>query len=132
MDARLAPEAAYGLPLGSVNIIRNAGGSARDALRSLLLSNHLLGTEEVLIVKHTKCGLLGATNKMGRELLKANLGIKESEELDNMDFLPIEDLEKATKDDVEYYRNHKLRLAKVKVSGWIHDVDTGIIKKIVE
>jgi carbonic anhydrase len=44
MDARLDPASAYGISLGEANIIRNAGGSARDAPRSILLSNQLLGT----------------------------------------------------------------------------------------
>jgi carbonic anhydrase len=85
-----------------------------------------------LIVKHTKCGLLGPTNEMAREIIKNNSGIERSEELEDMDFLPFESLEKAVKEDAEWFRNHKLKLGKVKVTGWIHDIDTGVVRKIVE
>ena len=56
MDARIDPTAAYGVNLGDAHVIRNAGGSARDALRSLVISEQLLGTKEILLIKHTGCG----------------------------------------------------------------------------
>jgi carbonic anhydrase len=58
MDARIDPAAAFGIDLGDVHVIRNAGGNAEDALRSILISQHLLGTNEVVLVKHTECGML--------------------------------------------------------------------------
>ena len=59
MDARIDPAAAYGISLGDAHIIRNAGGNARDALRSLIISEQLLGTKEILLIKHTGCGMSG-------------------------------------------------------------------------
>ncbi len=56
MDARIDPAAAFGIDLGDAHIIRNAGGNAKDALRSILISQHLLGTREIILVKHTGCG----------------------------------------------------------------------------
>jgi carbonic anhydrase len=53
MDARIDPAAAFGIDLGDAHVIRNAGGSARDAIRSIVISQQLLGTQEVLLVKHT-------------------------------------------------------------------------------
>lgn len=53
MDARLHPTSAVGVGLGDAHIIRNAGGSAKDAIRSLTISQQLLGTEQIVIVKHT-------------------------------------------------------------------------------
>src|SRR5712671_6793277 len=59
MDARLTVEDALGLRIGDAHIIRNAGGLATDdAIRSLVISQHLLGTEEVIVVEHTGCGML--------------------------------------------------------------------------
>lgn len=58
MDARIDPAAAFGIDLGDAHVIRNAGGNAEDALRSILISQHLLGTTEVVLVKHTGCGML--------------------------------------------------------------------------
>jgi carbonic anhydrase len=53
MDARIDPAAAFGIDLGDAHVIRNAGGSARDAIRSIVLSEQLLGTQEIVLVKHT-------------------------------------------------------------------------------
>ena len=53
MDARIDPAAAFGIELGDAHVIRNAGGSAKEALRSIVISQQLLGTREILLVKHT-------------------------------------------------------------------------------
>ena len=53
MDARIDPASAFGIELGDAHVIRNAGASARDALRSIVISEQLLGTREVILVKHT-------------------------------------------------------------------------------
>ena len=59
MDARLTVEHVLGLRTGEAHIIRNAGGLATDdAIRSLVISQHLLGTEEVIVIEHTGCGML--------------------------------------------------------------------------
>src|SRR3954467_124828 len=58
MDARIDPARALGLEEGDAHVIRNAGGRIADALRSLAISQQLLGTEEVAIVHHTDCGML--------------------------------------------------------------------------
>ena len=59
MDARLTVEEVLGLRSGEAHIIRNAGGLATDdAIRSLVISQHLLGTEEVIVIEHTGCGML--------------------------------------------------------------------------
>src|SRR5271163_5104000 len=59
MDARLTVEQVLGLKTGDAHIIRNAGGIVtEDAIRSLIISHHLLGTQEFIIINHTDCGLL--------------------------------------------------------------------------
>src|ERR1700739_5068613 len=59
MDARLTVEQFLGLKTGDAHIIRNAGGLVvEEALRSLIISHHLLGTQEFIIINHTDCGLL--------------------------------------------------------------------------
>jgi carbonic anhydrase len=60
MDARIDPAAAYGIDLGDAHVIRNAGGNAKDAIRSIVISEQLLGTTEVLVIKHT--GMSGAVS----------------------------------------------------------------------
>src|SRR5262245_32458616 len=62
MDARLDPAKALGLQEGDAHVIRNAGGRAADALRSLVISEQLLGTNEVIVLHHTDCGMLTFDN----------------------------------------------------------------------
>ena len=70
MDARLAVEDLLGLQTGEAHIIRNAGGVvAEDTIRSLVISHHLLDTREIVLIHHTRCGMLAFTD----DLLKAGL-----------------------------------------------------------
>src|SRR5438270_1623093 len=63
IDARLHPETFLGLDIGDAHVIRNAGGRASDdAIRSLIISTHLLGTREFAVIHHTDCGMLTFTN----------------------------------------------------------------------
>ena len=81
MDARIDPAAAYGIDLGDAHVIRNAGASAKDALRSLVISEQLLGTQEIILVKHTGCGMLTFANEDAVGLIKKNLGEEAAGEL---------------------------------------------------
>ena len=75
MDARLDVEEALGLRTGDAHIIRNAGGLATDdAIRSLIVSQERLGTDEVLVIGHTGCGLEGADEEEMRDHLAARTG----------------------------------------------------------
>ena len=68
MDARLTVEDVLGLRTGDAHIIRNAGGLATDdAIRSLVISQHLLGTEEIIVIEHTGCGMLTFEDEPVRE-----------------------------------------------------------------
>ena len=77
-------------------------------------------------------GLLGATNEMARGALKSHLPESQSAAVDAYEFYPIADLEKSAREDVEYFRNHELMLKSVNVTGWILDIDTGEVKKVVD
>ena len=74
MDARIDPARAFGIELGDAHVIRNAGAMASDALRSIIISEQLLGTQEILLVKHTGCGMLTFKNEDAVKLVGANLG----------------------------------------------------------
>ncbi len=75
MDARLTVEQVLGLRTGEAHIIRNAGGLATDdAIRSLVISQHLLGTEEVLVIEHTGCGMLTFDDQHVREHIAESTG----------------------------------------------------------
>src|SRR5918911_5596721 len=73
MDARIVPSKALGLEEGDAHVIRNAGGSAREALRSLVISQRLLGTNAVAVIHHTDCGMLTFTNRDLHEKVKREL-----------------------------------------------------------
>ena len=77
MDARLTVEPMLGLKIGDAHIIRNAGGIAtEDAVRSLIISHHLLGTQEIMIINHTDCGMLTFSDDEFRTAIQAETGIR--------------------------------------------------------
>jgi carbonic anhydrase len=130
MDARIDPKSAFNIPLGAAHVIRNAGASAREAFRSLVISQQLLGTSEVLVVKHTGCGMLTFDNAAAREVVKSNKGEAAAKEVQDLDFLTFPDLEQAVRDDVEWLRNKKIEEG-VTITGWVYEVETGKARKVV-
>ena len=135
MDSRLDPVPAFGIGPGEAHVLRNAGGSAVDALRSILVSHHLLGTVEILVVKHTACGMLTFDNPAGRRAIAGSLGSacgeRQQADLDKMDLLPFADLEGSVRDDVDFLKGCGLLKEGTTVSGWTYDVGTGKVKHIV-
>jgi len=122
MDARLIPTKALGLEEGDAHVIRNAGGLAKDALRSLVISQQLLGTQEVVILHHTECGMLGFKN----EDLYEKLG----DEAREIDFLPFSDLEQSVRDDVRFLKDSPLVPDEVSIRGFVYDVKTGRVAEV--
>ncbi len=128
MDARLHPEKFLGLDVGDAHMIRNAGGRAsQDAIRSLVISQQLLGTNEVVVIHHTDCGMLTFTN----EQLASKLHKEQGLDVKGMDFLPFGDLEQSVRDDVETLRSSQLIPSGVTISGAVYDVQTGELKPVV-
>src|ERR1700758_4465203 len=77
MDARLHPSKILGLTEGDAHIIRNAGGVVtEDAIRSLAISQRLLGTEEIILIHHTDCGMLTFTDDEFRQSIERESGIR--------------------------------------------------------
>jgi len=125
MDARLDPARFLGLEEGDAHVIRNAGGRARDAVRSLVISQQLLGTREVVVVHHTDCGMLTFTDQQLHEKLEEGLGQKT-----DAAFLPFSDLDQSVRDDVEAIRRDPLLLPDVPVTGFVYDVSTGRLRQV--
>src|SRR5579884_3566341 len=118
MDARLDPARFLGLEEGDAHVIRNAGGRASpDAVRSLVISQQLLGTREVVVVHHTDCGMLSFTDEQLRQKLHDELGADT-----DMEFLPFSNLEQSVRDDVAMLRSSPLLLQDATVRGFIYDV----------
>jgi carbonic anhydrase len=126
MDARLDPAKALGLEEGDAHVIRNAGGRAADALRSLVISQQLLGTNAVIVVHHTDCGMLTFDNATLQGICKERLDADASE----IDFLPFGNLEQSVRDDVELIRTSPLIPNDIDVTGFIYDVKTGKIHEV--
>ncbi|KAH7375114.1 carbonic anhydrase [Plectosphaerella cucumerina] len=133
MDARIDPAKAFGIELGDAHVIRNAGGSAVDGLRSIIISQQLLGTHEVVLVKHTGCGMVTFRNEDAYELVEQKLGTEAAQELKakKFDFLPFAELEQALRDDIDFIRGSKLVPPQVVLSGWIYEVETGRTRRVV-
>lgn len=134
MDARIDPASAFGITLGDAHVIRNAGASAKDALRSLVISEQLLGTQEIILVKHTGCGMLTFQDQDGLDVVKNNLGeegVKAVEDGFKGEFLPFPDLEREVKSDVEWLKANKAIPDSVAVSGWVYEVETGKVRSVV-
>ncbi|KAL8832119.1 MAG: hypothetical protein Q9191_000441 [Dirinaria sp. TL-2023a] len=131
MDARIDPAVAFGISLGDAHVIRNAGGNARDALRSLVISEQLLGTQEILLIKHSGCGMLTFSNEDAHTVVEKNLGSEGEDALRGLDFQPFGDLDQGVKDDVAFLKESKAIPDGVNVSGWVYEVETGRVKPIV-
>ncbi|KAJ7462805.1 hypothetical protein B0H11DRAFT_97490 [Mycena galericulata] len=133
MDARINPFKQLGISEGEAHIIRNAGGMAKDALRSLVISQRLLGTREIAVYHHTGCGMTTFRGSELKRLVKwANPGDGRcAEEIDAMQFLEFSDLEESVKDDVKFLQDSPLILKDTKITGWIHHIETGEATRVV-
>ena len=126
MDARIDPARILGFGEGDAHVIRNGGGDAREALRSLLLSQHLLETREVALIRHTDCGLSGGSNDAIRQKVTEASGGDASE----IDFLPFADLEEAVRDDIRFLESSPLLAPGSTVRGYVYDVETRSLQEV--
>ena len=127
MDARLDPAQALGLEEGDAHVIRNAGGRTAEALRSLVISQQLLGTNEVIVLHHTDCGMATFDNATLHGICRERLGADATA----IDFLPFSDLEQSVRDDVALLRSSPLIPDDTTIHGFIYDVKTGKIHEVV-
>lgn len=128
MDARIEPMKLAGLKTGDAHIIRNAGGRASDdAIRSLIVSNRLVGTNDWLVIHHTGCGIENMTQEKMAAL--AN-GPGNSSEGDYINWLTFGDRIGSVRDDVKRLREHPLTPPDVTVTGFIYDIETGLLTEV--
>ena len=147
MDARLDPAKFAGLAEGDAHVIRNAGGRASDdAIRSLIISHKLLGTNEWFVIHHTDCGMETFTDEVMRSLLRQSLDTAElkpngwhdvgrgpgSSEGDFIDWLTIESQTESVISDVRRIRSHPLVPGSVPIYGYIYDVKNGKLVEVTE
>jgi carbonic anhydrase len=126
MDARIIPSRQLGLEEGDAHVIRNAGGRARDALRSLVISQRLLGTNEIAVIHHTDCGMLTFTNRDLHAKVKQDLGA----DAGDIDFLPFSDVEESVREDVAFLLSSPLIPGTTVIRGFVYDVRTGRLNEV--
>ena len=123
MDARLDPARFLGLEEGDAHVIRNAGGIVNDeTIRSLVISHHLLGTEEAIVIGHRGCGMLTFTNADVHEKLGPGS--------ESIDFQPFPDVAERVRESVETIRKHPLLGESFGATGFVYDVETGRIEPV--
>jgi carbonic anhydrase len=128
MDARIDPMRILGLRDGDAHILRNAGGRVSDdIIRSVIVSQQLLGTRQIVLMHHTRCGLLNVTNEELRQRLRPQLGAS----VDAIDFLPLgADPMASVREDVQHLRNSSALAPDSEVRGYVYDVTTGRITSV--
>ncbi len=128
MDSRILFERCLNLRPGDAHMIRNAGGIATDdAIRSLLVSHHLLDTQEFIIINHTDCGLLKVKESELRAKLADKMGANASEPAH---FYAFDDLEANVREQVHKVKSHPWIPKQIPVRGFIYDVKTGKLTEV--
>jgi carbonic anhydrase len=126
MDSRLDLFGALGLELGEVHMIRNAGGVVTDdVIRSLVISQRTLGTEEILVLQHTDCGLLKATDEELKDAIEADVGVRPGFAFD-----AFTDLDLNVRRSLARLRATLFLLHTDRIRGFVYDVDTGRIREV--
>ncbi|CAB4737636.1 unannotated protein [freshwater metagenome] len=128
MDSRLDVFRMLDLEIGDAHILRNAGGRVTDdTLRSLILSMHVMNTNEVFVIHHTGCGLHRVTNAD----LQSRVGLATGQDAAHIDFLPFDDLVDSVLGDVERLRTLPLLPIGITLHGAIYDVHTGTLHRVI-
>jgi carbonic anhydrase len=126
MDARILPARMLGLEEGDAHVIRNAGGRVQDALRSLVISQRLLGTDEVMVIHHADCGMLSFSNDDLHAKVEQDLGADDG----GIDYLPFSDVQESVRDDVELLKGSPLIGDDVAIRGFVYDDRTGQVTEV--
>jgi carbonic anhydrase len=127
MDARLNVYGALGLSEGDAHVIRNAGGVVTDdEIRSLAISQRLLGTEEIILIHHTDCGMLTFTDDEFRNAIQQEVGIKPEWAAE-----AFSDLETDVRQSIARIKASPFIPRKDSVRGFIYEVETGRLREVV-
>jgi carbonic anhydrase len=125
MDARLIPTKVLGLEEGDAHVIRNAGGVVTDdAIRSLSISQRLLGTEEIVLIHHTDCGMLTFTDDEFRRSIQDDTGVKPSWAAETFP-----DLDEDVRQSIARIKASPF-IPRKNVRGFVYDVETGGLREV--
>jgi len=126
MDARLNPYGILGLREGDAHVIRNAGGVVSDdVIRSLAISQNLLGTEEIILIHHTDCGMLTFTDDELAERLERETGQRPQWRAH-----AFSDLEQDVRDGIERIKSSRFIPRTDSVRGFVYEVETGRLREV--
>ncbi|HEU0315800.1 MAG TPA: carbonic anhydrase, partial [Solirubrobacteraceae bacterium] len=126
MDARLNPYGVLGLREGDAHVIRNAGGVVTDdEIRSLAISQRLLGTEEIILIHHTDCGMLTFTDDDFKATIHAETGIKPEWAVETFS-----DLDEDVRQSIARIKASPFIPNKDSVRGFVYDVHTGALREV--
>lgn len=126
MDARLDVHELLGLAEGDAHVIRNAGGAVTDdAIRSLVISQRLLGTHEIVLMHHTDCGMLTFTDEAVKNQIRADTGIRPPFALE-----AFEDLDQDVRQSIARIKSSPFVPRKEGVRGFVYDVKTGRLREV--
>jgi carbonic anhydrase len=124
MDSRIDPLGMVGLQPGDAKIFRNPGGRVTDqALEALVLATHLLNVERILVVPHTRCAVATSTEEELRARVAESAGV----DVTWQRFHVVDDQVATLREDVHRVTSHPLVPERVKVGGFVYDVDTGLL-----
>ena len=126
MDARLDVGRALGLEEGDAHVIRNAGGVVTDdAIRSLAISQRLLGTEEIILIHHTGCGMLTFTDDDFRNSIEQDTGIKPEWAAESF-----ADLDGDVRQSIAWIKASPFIPRKNAVRGFVYEVESGRLREV--
>jgi carbonic anhydrase len=126
MDARLNPYPILGLELGDAHVIRNAGGVITDdEIRSLAISQHLLGTEEIMLIHHTDCGMLTFSDQDFANKLESEVGQRPAWEARSFS-----DLDQDVRDSIQRIKDSPFVPRKDSVRGFVYEIETGKLREV--
>jgi carbonic anhydrase len=126
MDARLNVFGALGLQEGDAHVIRNAGGVVTDdEIRSLAISQRLLGTEEIILIHHTDCGMLTFTDDQFRTAIEDDTGVKPEWAAESFT-----DLDRDVRQSIARIKASPFIPRKDAVRGFVYEVETGRLREV--
>ena len=126
MDARLNPDGILGLQEGDAHVIRNAGGVVTDdEIRSLAISQRLLGTEEIMLIHHTDCGMLTFSDDEFKHAIQEDTGVKPAWAAE-----AFPDLEEDVRQSVARIQASPFIPRKDSVRGFVYEVETGRLREV--
>ena len=126
MDARLSPYVMLGLQEGDAHVIRNAGGVITDdEIRSLAISQRLLGTREIVLIHHTDCGMLTFSDDELKQQIQEDVGVKPHFSMESFT-----DLEEDVRQSIARVQNSPFIPNKDSVRGFIYEVETGRLREV--